>query len=404
MQRAVLAALLCGLLVLAAAPAAGAAQVDENTLIVKYAPGATSKARSAAGRAAGLGERVGAVSGAGAQVVRVSGDPAAAAARLNRSSAVLYAEPNVILRATATPNDARYGELWGLNNTGQSGGRADADIDAPEGWDLGGFGGFPSSGGVTVGIVDTGIDQTHPDLAGRTAGCAGATLISSTVSTANGCTDDNDHGSHVSGTIAAIANNGIGVAGVAFDARLSHCKALFGPLGQGSTSGVANCITYLSANGVKVISMSLGGGASTTLQNAVTAAGNRGTLLIAAAGNDGDATLNYPAAYPEVVSVAATDRTDARASFSNANSDVEIAGPGVAILSTVRGGGYASFNDSSMATPHVAAVAAEIWRKNPGFTAAQVRSKLDASVDDLGAAGRDTSFGFGRVNLAKAMG
>jgi subtilisin family serine protease len=403
MQRAVLAALCCGLLVLAAAPAAGAAQVDENTLIVQYAPGATSKARSAAGRAAGLGERVGAIAGEGAQVVRVSGDPAAAAARLNRSSAVLYAEPNVLLRASAIPNDARFGELWGLNNTGQSGGRADADIDAPEGWEQGGIGGFPPSGGITVGIVDTGIDQTHPDLAGRTVVCAGTTLISSTVSTANGCTDDNDHGSHVSGTIAAIANNGIGVAGVAFDARLAHCKALFGPLGQGSTAGVANCITYLSTHGAKVISMSLGGGASITLRNAVRAATNRGALLIAAAGNDGNGTLEYPAAYPEVVSVAAVDRTGARASFSNANSDVEVAGPGVAILSTVRGGGYSSFSGTSMATPHASGVAAEIWRTHPAWTAAQVRSRLDSAVDDLGAAGRDTSFGFGRVNLQQAV-
>jgi thermitase len=404
MPRAVTAALCCGLFVLAVAPAARAAQVDQNTVIVEYASGASSSSRAAADRAAGVAERVGSVHGLGAQVVRVSGSPTAAAARLNRSSAVLYAEPNVVLQALAIPNDARFGELWALNNTGQSGGRADADIDAPEGWDEGGIGAFPRGpNGVTVGIVDTGIDQTHPDLAGRTVGCAGVTLVSSTVSTANGCTDDNDHGSHVSGTIAAIANNGIGVAGVAFDARLSHCKALFGPLGQGSTAGVANCITYLSTHGAKIISMSLGGGNSTTLRNAVTAAGNRGTLLIAAAGNDGDATLEYPAAYPEVVSVAANDRTGARASFSNANSDVEVSAPGVAILSTVRGGGYASFSGTSMATPHAAGVAAEIWSHNPTFTAAQVRSRLDTAVDDLGPAGRDASFGFGRVNLQKAL-
>jgi thermitase len=404
MPRAVPAALCCGLLVLALAPAARAAQVDSDTVIVQYASGASSSARAAAGRAAGLGARVGSIRGFGAQVVQVSGDPKAAAARLNRSSAVLYAEPNVILHATATPNDTRFGELWGLNNTGQSGGRADADIDAPEGWDAGGVGGFPSSGGVTVGIVDTGIDQTHPDLAGRTVLCAGTTLISSTVSTANGCTDDNDHGSHVSGTIAAIANNGIGVAGVAFDARLAHCKALFGPLGMGSTAGVANCITYLSSNGVRIISMSLGGGASTTLQNAVRNASSNGTLLIAAAGNDGDATLNYPAAYSEVVSVAATDNKDHRASFSNANSDVEIAGPGVDVESTYAGGLYMSLSGTSMATPHVAGVAAVIADLNPTANAATLRSKLDAAVDDIGAAGRDNNFGFGRVNLCKAAG
>src|SRR4051812_3773967 len=150
--------------------------------------------------------------------------------------------------------------------------------------------------------------------------------------------------------------------------------------------------------------MSLGGGASTTLQQAVTKATNSGSLIVAAAGNDGDATLNYPAAYSEVVSVAATDNHDARASFSNANSDVEIAAPGVNVLSTYGDSdtSYTTLSGTSMATPHVAGVGAVILDHNPTFTAAQARSKLDASVDDLGAAGRDNSFGFGRVNLTKA--
>ena len=121
---------------------------------------------------------------------------------------------------------------------------------------------------------------------------------------------------------------------------------------------MANCITYLAGKGVKVISMSLGGGASTTLQTAVRDTRRRRTsLIIAAAGNDGDATLNYPAAYAEVVSVAATDSNDARASFSNANADVEIAAAGVNVLSTKRGGGYVAFSGTSMATPHVSGVA-----------------------------------------------
>jgi subtilisin family serine protease len=151
--------------------------------------------------------------------------------------------------------------------------------------------------------------------------------------------------------------------------------------------------------------MSLGGGASTTLQSAVTSAwkNGAGTLIIAAAGNDGDATANYPAAYAEVVSVAATDANDARASFSNANADVEIAAAGVNVLSTKRGGGYVAFSGTSMATPHVAGVAALIAFKNPSFTAAQLRAKLDTSVDDKGAPGRDPQFGFGRVNLLKAV-
>jgi subtilisin family serine protease len=125
---------------------------------------------------------------------------------------------------------------------------------------------------------------------------------------------------------------------------------------------------------------------------------------VAAAGNDGDATHNYPAAYSEVVSVAATDNRDARASFSNANADVEVAAPGVNVLSSYNSSdtSYTTLSGTSMATPHVSGVAAVIFGRNPAQTAAQVRTKLDASVDDLGAAGRDTSFGFGRVNLVKA--
>jgi thermitase len=397
MHRAVLA-VLAAMLVFAAPAAA-----DVDTVIVKYADGAAAAKRTAAADRAGLGARVGRVAGAGAEVVRVNGDAAAAAARLNRSVAVAYAEPNAPMRALATPNDPMFGQLYGIHNTGQSGGLADADLDGPEGWDLAGLGGFPATGGAKVGIVDTGINQSHEDLTGKTVNCASANVLTGAVSEGS-CADDNDHGSHVSGTIAGIANNGRGVAGVAFNSQLAHCKALHGPLGMGSTAGVANCITYLHSRGAKVISMSLGGGASTTLQTAVANAwqNGNGSLLVAAAGNDGDATLNYPAAYAQVVSVAATDRRDARASFSNANADVEIAAAGVDVVSTVRSG-YAAFSGTSMATPHVSAVAALIWGKNPSFTASQVRSKLDASVDDLGPAGRDSSFGFGRVNLVKAM-
>jgi subtilisin family serine protease len=155
-----------------------------------------------------------------------------------------------------------------------------------------------------------------------------------------------------------------------------------------------------------VISMSLGGGASSTLQSAVNYAwqngGANGSVLVAAAGNDGDATLNYPAAYPNVVSVAATDNRDQRASFSNANSDVEVAAPGVNVLSSYNDGGYRTLSGTSMATPHASGTTAIIWDKYPTATAAQIVAKLDAATDDLGPAGRDTSYGFGRVNLLKA--
>src|SRR3954463_10452782 len=332
MRKTWLVAALCCAAVLAGAASASAATYgyDAQTVIVKFAPGTTAAQKAAALRGAPI---VSTINGLGADVARVSVDPALAAAALDRLAIVQYAEVNKILRATAIPNDPRFGELYGLNNTGQGGGTPDADIDAPEGWDLAGLGAFPSSGGAKVGVVDTGILASHEDLAGKLANCAQSRglggILGGSIQVGQ-CADDNGHGTHVSGTITANANNGKGVTGVAFNSPLAMCRALGGPLGSGSTSDVANCINWDTDQGAKVISMSLGGGDSTTLHSAVQRAWNNGNgvLVVAAAGNDGDSTLEYPAAYSEVVSVAATDNKDARASFSNANSDVEIAGPG----------------------------------------------------------------------------
>jgi thermitase len=403
--RVVLLALAASLI--AAAPSAAAPAYDDDTVIVKFRSGSAAADLGALGD--GLGAKVGEVRRLGAVVLRTSGDPAAVASRLERSAAVAYAEPNLILRTQAIPNDPLFGELYGLNNTGQTGGSADADIDAPEGWDAAGLGTFPATGGVKVGIVDTGIQASHSDLGGKVANCArsqGVLPIFSGTIQEGSCADDNGHGTHVAGTISANTNNGVGVAGVSFNSPLSICKALGGPLGIGSTADVANCITWVHDRGAKVISMSLGGGASTTLKNAVDYAWKNGaangSVLVAAAGNDGDATLNYPAAYPNVVSVAATDDRDQRASFSNANADVEVAAPGVDITSTWNDGGYDTISGTSMATPHASGVAAVIRARYPTATASTIVGKLDGAVDDLGAPGRDPSFGFGRVNLLQA--
>jgi thermitase len=389
----------------ASAGSAQAAKYDSNEVIVKYADGVSTAERAGLFDHTGVVETLGSVRGVGAKVVKVGGDPAAVARRLNRSSLVQYAEPNFILRTQATPNDPLFSQLYGLHNTGQTGGTNDADVDAPEGWDAAGLGAFPASGGAKIGIVDTGIDQVHPDLSGKTVNCADSLngiLVEGT------CVDDNMHGTHVAGTISARTNNGIGVAGVAPNASFAICKALRTAAGTGLTSDVANCINWTHTRGSKVISMSLGGGPSTTLRNAVVNAWEggaaNGSVLVAAAGNEGDATVNYPAGYAEVVSVAATDHNDARASFSNANSDVEIAAPGVSVLSTIPGGQYARLSGTSMATPHVSGVAGVLWQLFPGDTAAGIRGRLTAAVDDRGPAGRDSSFGFGRVNLCKAAG
>lgn len=413
MRKVVAAAFAGALAALALAPSANAAaEFVPGEVVVKYADRASSAERLGARLAAGVDERLGAVTGTGARVVSVTGGVLAAVRQLERSKAVEYAEPNYIYRALATPNDPRFGELWGLNNTGQTGGTADADIDAPEGWDAFGLSAFPSSGGAKVGIVDTGIQQNHPEFSGRVSDCGGVNnfginliivIIGSDPTIVDGkCGDDNGHGTHVAGTIAANANNGVGVAGAAFNSPLAICKGL-NSAGSGTLVMIANCITWLNEQGSDVISMSLGGSAgSSALQQAVQNATQNGSLLVAAAGNSGNSSLSYPAAYAEVVSVAATDHNDARASFSQFNSDVEVAAPGVNILSTWNNGGYNTISGTSMATPHASAVAALIAGSNPGGGVSAWRAKLQTSVDDLGTPGRDPQFGFGRVNMEKA--
>ena len=397
------ALLVAGAIASLAFTSSASAAYDDDTMVVKFTSGASAAQKRAALNVPGVGKSLGTVGGIGANVVSISRDAARLSTTLSRLPGVAYAEPNYILSTSATPNDPLFVDEYGLHNTGQTGGRSDADIDAPEGWDAAGLAGFPNSGGTRVGIVDTGIDRNHPDLAGKTVACA--TSYTAGTSLQNGqCPDDNGHGSHVAGTIAANTNNAQGVAGVAPNSALVVCKALATAAGVGLTTDIANCINWTANQNVRVISMSLGGGDNATLKAAVQAANNRGVLLVAAAGNDGDDTANYPAAYPEVMSVAATTDRDERASFSNANADVEIAAPGDAILSTYTAGLYFTASGTSMAAPHVAGVASVLFWRNPGASASSVRSTLTSTVDDLGPAGRDPAFGFGRVNLCKAAG
>jgi thermitase len=409
------APVVAGLAALVLAPAAPAASApyDAHTLIVKYADSASGRERLDTAAASGVVKTLGTVKGFAARLVKVKGNPTTVARRLNASRNVLYAEPNYIYRATAAvPNDTRFGELYGLHNTGQSAGLADADIDAPEGWEPAGLGAFPATGGAKIGIVDTGIHLNHEDLSGRVSDCAGVnsfglslvlfTILYDPTIGAGKCADDAGHGTHVAGIAGATANNGKGIAGVSFNSPLAICKAL-DPAGRGTLAAIANCITYLNERGAKIISMSLGGAGAFTLHNAVATAASKGSLLIAAAGNTGDGSYNYPASYKQVVSVAAVDRRDAHAAFSTANADVEISAAGVDVLSTQVGGGYITLSGTSMATPHVAGVAAIIAARNPSGGPDAWRARLDAAVDDLGPPGRDAQFGFGRVNLAKAV-
>jgi thermitase len=384
MNKNLLAALAVASLV-AAAPAAAA---DSSTIVVKL--GAHASQRKLA--QAGMGRTIAPIAGTGARLVHVSGDPALVAARLSRTRGVRWAEPNFTVRALGAPDDAQWRALYGVQRVG-----------APAFWDANGLGAFPAAGGVPVGIVDTGIDAGHEDLAGKVAACGAA---ADGRVTDGECADSEGHGTHVAGTIGALANNHVGVVGVAFASPLIVCRALGGPDGSGTVADVAACIRWVHDRGAKVISMSLGGPSSRTLAEAAKSAysrgGRSGSLLVAAAGNDGDGTVEYPAGLDQVVSVAAIDARDGVAPFSNENSDVELAAPGVDILSTKLGGGYIRYSGTSMATPHVAGAAALLWGRTPGATASSVRRRLDTAVDDLGAPGRDPAYGYGVVDLARA--
>lgn len=305
--------------------------------------------------------------------------PDAAAAALAGNPRVTYVETDKIAYA--------IGETlpWGVD-------RIDADVV---------HSGGNSGSGIKVAIIDTGIDLDHPDL--TVAG--GATFVEGTTSP----DDDEGHGTHVAGTVAALAGNGIGVIGVAPAASLYAVKVLDSS-GSGYYSDIVAGIDWSVSNGMQVINMSLGGSSDdSTLRAACDNAYAAGVVVVAAAGNSGNPAgkgdnVGYPAKYESVIAVAATDSGDRRASFSSTGPAVELAAPGVDILSTYYGGQYATASGTSMASPHVAGVATLVLYANPGFTNVEVRSAMTSTAIDLGAAGRDTLYGYGLVYAPDAAG
>lgn len=262
--------------------------------------------------------------------------------------------------------------------------------------------------GVIVAVIDTGVNLSHPDLAPNLI--PGASFVSYEPSVEDG----QGHGSNVAGIIGA-ALNGIGVVGVAPSTHLLPVKVL-DSTGSGSTSVVASGVIF-AADRANVLNLSLGGtGDSTTLRNAINyAADTKGRLVVAAAGNCGDSYYPYsgctymnqpvyPGAYPNVMAVAAVDWNDSKASFSNQGAYVDIAAPGVDIYNTYKYGGYVSESGTSQATPHVAGLAALIWARYPTYTAAQVRNQIQNTAVDLGTAGWDQQFGWGRIDAHAALG
>jgi subtilisin family serine protease len=347
---------------------------------------------------------------------------------LLKNTDVKYVESNDIIRIDRLPNDADFSKLYGLHNEGGTGGTVDADIDAAEAWDI-----TTGSKDVVVGIIDTGVDYTHPDIAPNywtNPGETGTDAQGNDMQT-NGIDDDNngfvddfrgwdfangdndpiddhDHGTHCAGTIGAAGNDGVGVVGVNWNVSMVGIKFLTGS-GSGTTAHAIQSIEYGTTLGLTLTSNSWGGGGfSQPMKDAIEEANSADVLFIAAAGNSGannDSNPHYPSTYDNdnIIAVAATDHNDGRASFScyGLNS-VDLGAPGKDIYSTTKGGTYSSFSGTSMATPHVSGVIALVKAQFPDATGAELKSRVMNTADPVSSLSGKTVTG-GRINAASAL-
>ncbi len=342
-------------------------------------------------------------------VVRPEGVSAqGVAAELLERGEILWAEPNGIYRIAAVhPNDAYYwSNQWNVRLIG-----------LPDAWL------FSRGDSRPVAIVDTGADLYHPDLASKIWRNADEIPANGLDDDGNGYVDDivgwdftsfqdpypqddNGHGTHVAGIVGAATDNAEGIAGVSWFSPIMPLKALWYD-GTGSWADIAEAVIYAADNGAHIINLSLGAPYySATLHDAVQYAYGRGCLLVAAAGNY-CTSLFYPAAYPEVMAVAATMPNDERADFSCRDARLDVAAPGVNIYSTyptsMRYPPYTGMNGTSMASPHVAGLAALLWAYHPNATAAQIAQTITSTAKDIYPWGRDANTGWGRIDAAAAF-
>ncbi|TCP59167.1 thermitase [Tumebacillus sp. BK434] len=316
---------------------------------------------------------------AGYQVLKVPTGQSAEAllAELQADPAVETAELDAVYSVNFIPNDPSFVNQWHLTK-----------IQAPQAWD------YALGTGVTIAIIDTGVDIQHPDLSSKIV--AGYDFVNNDTD----ADDDQGHGTHVAGIAAASGNNGLNGSGVAPNARIMPVKVL-NYSGSGYTSDIISGLFFAADNGAKVINLSMGGGAySSAFQNAVNYAWNKGAVIVAAAGNNGNTTVQYPAGYNNVFSVACTTSTDAKCSFSNYGTWVDIAAPGLNIYSTANGGGMTTMSGTSMATPIVSGVAAlTIERFGYSVSPATVVDRICSSADKIINLGTNC----GRVNAYRSV-
>ncbi len=383
------------LLVLSATvlPALGSLDADRGDyteILVKFKPGTDVSVIAQVHRQNG-GRVVDAIPQIGVQVVEVPASQVAnRLASYGSSPFVAYAERNGQGQVAAVPDDPNFGQQWGLTK-----------VQAPQAWDI-----THGSSSVQIAVLDTGIDQDHPDLAAKIVASANFT----TSPTLN---DAQAHGSHVAGIAAAITNNATGVAGLGYDSTLMIAKVIRDN-GSSLTSWVAQGITWAvdgpdgnpaTDDGAEVINMSLVfSSPSSVLEDAVNYAWDHGVVLVAAAGNEGNTIPQYPAAYSNVIAVAATTADDTLASFSSYGNWVDVAAPGDNIYSTVPNDNYGYKDGTSMASPHVAGLAALLFTgvtdvNGNGFRNDEVRNLIESTADDIGVSG----IGHGRINAYKAV-
>jgi thermitase len=353
--------------------------------VIKFKPGTRADQRAAEVQAKGgrLFDRIAALDTDLAEFSALVGkrNPRATEALINafkNNPHIEYIEPNYLYSADFTPNDPSLSQQWAWNR-----------IQAFQAWDV-----TQGSSSVTIAVIDTGIQNTHADLDAKGGG--GYDFVSGDSTPQDG----NGHGTHVAGSAAAETNNSTGGAGTCPNCRLMGVRVLDNN-GSGTLANVASGITYAADNGAKVINLSLGGSGSTTLQNAVNYAWNAGLFLACAAGNSNtSSTTNaYPGAYTNCFAVASTTSTDARSSFSNYGTWVEVAAPGDGIYSTWNNGGYNTISGTSMASPHVAGLAGLL--ASQGLTNAQIRDRICSTSDPI--SGTGTRWTCGRINAFRAV-